>query len=68
MLIGVPRRIAAHALRPNVFARGIKNSSVLSSNAIPVLSEPENVRNIALMAHIGVFDPVCTYMHDSHIL
>jgi elongation factor G len=41
-------RLAAHATRPNATLR---RSSTLSPS--PALSDPEHVRNIALLAHIG---------------
>ncbi|CAE6522464.1 unnamed protein product [Rhizoctonia solani] len=52
MFISLGRRLVSHAWRPNTQALsyGLRSSSTLPS--APTLSDPENIRNIALLAHI----------------
>ncbi|EUC66383.1 translation elongation factor G2, putative [Rhizoctonia solani AG-3 Rhs1AP] len=53
MLISLGRRLVSHAWRPDtkLLTSGLRNSSTLSASN-PTLSDPSNVRNIALLAHI----------------
>ncbi|KAJ1309077.1 hypothetical protein OPQ81_004756 [Rhizoctonia solani] len=54
MLISLGRHLVSRARRPNhkQITYAVRNSSTLSSTGGPILSDPENIRNIALLAHI----------------
>ncbi|KAG9118913.1 Ribosome-releasing factor 2, mitochondrial, partial [Ceratobasidium sp. 392] len=45
-------RIASHALRPHIFIQSARLTSTVSGPSTALTSDPENVRNIALLAHI----------------
>ncbi|CUA69087.1 G elongation factor, mitochondrial 2 [Rhizoctonia solani] len=53
-MLSLGRRLVSHAWRTNTISRthGLRNSSTLSSANGPALSDPNNIRNIALLAHI----------------
>ncbi|CEL63726.1 elongation factor EF-G [Rhizoctonia solani AG-1 IB] len=54
MLVSLGRRIISHKWRLNATASAYiyRNSSASHSTNGPILSDPENIRNIALLAHI----------------